>query len=88
MRVEGRHDLGTVTCRRTEWPLLRGPMSRKASVLSDSKIFRDGISPIARQWLLRARSDWPKCTLDDFAEYAGGHCGAHDGAHCGVIGVT
>ena len=34
-------------CRRnrTEWPLLSGPMSRKASVFSDSKIFRDGISP-------------------------------------------
>lgn len=29
----------------TEWPLERGPMSRKASVFSDSKSFMQGISP-------------------------------------------
>lgn len=30
----------------TEWPWLRGPMSRNAKTLSDSNIFIDGISPI------------------------------------------
>lgn len=30
----------------TAWPLLRGPMSRKASVLSLSKSLKQGISPI------------------------------------------
>lgn len=28
--------------------MLRGPMSRNAKVLSDSKIFIDGISPVAK----------------------------------------
>lgn len=29
----------------TEWPLLKGWMSRKASVFSDSKSLKQGISP-------------------------------------------
>jgi hypothetical protein len=32
--------------RGTEWPVLRGWMSRKARVLSDSKSLREGISPV------------------------------------------
>jgi hypothetical protein len=31
---------------RTAWPILSGLMSRKARVLSDSKIFIEGISPL------------------------------------------
>lgn len=31
---------------RTAWPLERGWMSRKAKVLSDSKSFIEGISPV------------------------------------------
>jgi len=49
----GKYGVG----RRTEWPLLRGPMSRKASVFSDSKIFIDGISPVACQ-SVASSDDW------------------------------
>jgi hypothetical protein len=53
-------------------------MSRKAYVFSDSKIFIDGISPVA----LLASNRWPNrvkavCTPDDLAEDArSGHYGA------------
>lgn len=59
--------------RRTECPLLRGPMSRKARVFSLSKILSDGISPNSVLEMCQGvKGDW-EITLDNLAEYAGGH---------------
>lgn len=61
---------------RTEWPLEMGPMSRKASVFSDSKSLREGISPDASISACRSSSDLMR-TLDDLAKDAG-HCGTQN----------
>lgn len=51
---EGRAEGGCSA--RTEWPLERGPMSRKAKTLSLSKSFIEGISPAERGARLAATS--------------------------------
>lgn len=64
---------------RTECPLDSGPMSRKASVFSLSKIFIEGISPVGWVSGLISRARKPqgaRPTLDDLAEDTAGHCGA------------
>ena len=56
--VAGRQrDAGGRAKRLTAWPLLRGPMSRKANVLSLSKSFMQGISPV----VARAGCSAPAC---------------------------
>lgn len=58
---------------RTACPELRGLMSRKASVFSLSKSFKDGISPVSTRSVsslhyASVRVEGDDHTLDDFAE--------------------
>jgi hypothetical protein len=60
----------------TAWPRLRGSMSRKARILSDSKSLSDGMSP-GRAWVSLSKDSGSSkrggSTLDDLAENAGRH---------------
>jgi hypothetical protein len=58
----------------TECPLLKGPMSRNASVFSLSKSFMQGISPgFVRMSLRQLVGTGALRTLDNLAEDTGGH---------------